>query len=173
MAAEILLVLRIVLMAIPLYLCNGLALVFGGRTPIDLNKKFLDGRPLLGKGKTFKGTISGIAFAYLGTMAISMIFPQTKIIMGVDYFYYGSLLAVGAVLGDFAGSFLKRRVRITRGKSVALLDQLDFVFGGIILGLVMMTPTIFEFGLLLAVTLLSHIIGNHFAFFARLKKVPW
>ena len=49
----ILFILRVSLMAIPLYLCNSLALVFGGKTPIDGERKFFDGRPLLGRGKTF------------------------------------------------------------------------------------------------------------------------
>ncbi len=169
----ILFVLRVSLMAIPLYLCNGLALVFGGKTPIDFGKSFFDGRPLLGKGKTLKGTFSGIALAFLAVLAISAVFPQTEAVLGASYLYYGTLLAIGAVAGDFAGSFIKRRLGIERGKSVLILDQLDFVIGGFALGLLLVTPSLLEVVFLLAFTMIWHVIGNHIAFFARIKKDPW
>lgn len=169
----ILFVLRVSLMAIPMYLCNSLALVFGGKTPIDLSKRFFDGKPMLGGGKTFKGTIAGMFFAFLGVLALSTVFPQTADVMGTSYLYYGSLLALGAVLGDFAGSFTKRRLGIERGKSVFLLDQLDFVLGGFLVGAVLMVPTLLEVVFLLAFTMLAHVIGNWIAFFARIKKNPW
>lgn len=166
-------VLRVILTAIPLYLCNGMALVFGGKTPIDQGIKFFDGKPLLGGGKTFKGTFAGLLFAFLGVLAISIAFPQTTEIMEASYLAYGTLLAIGALLGDFLGSFLKRRFSIARGRSVFLLDQLDFVIGGLALGSFMMVPTAWEIIFLLALTMIAHVIGNWIAFFARMKKVPW
>ena len=169
----ILFILRVSLMAIPLYLCNSLALVFGGKTPIDGERKFFDGRPLLGRGKTFKGSFAGISLAFIGVLAISTVFPQTNGIIGASYLYYGTLLAIGAVLGDFAGSFLKRRLGIERGKSVFMLDQLDFVLGGFAVGSIAMLPTLLELIFLLAFTMLAHVIGNWIAFFARIKKNPW
>lgn len=166
-------ILRLILMAIPLYLCNGLALVFGGKTPIDSRIKFFDGKPLLGGGKTFKGTFAGVFFAFLGVLILSILFPQTTEIMGTEYLFYGTLLGIGAVLGDFAGSFLKRRFSIARGRSVFLLDQLDFVVGGLALGAIMVIPTAWEIIFLLALTMIAHVVGNWIAFFARMKKVPW
>jgi CDP-2,3-bis-(O-geranylgeranyl)-sn-glycerol synthase len=169
----ILFVLRVSLMAIPLYLCNGLALVFGGKTPVDFGKRFFDGKPLLGGGKTVKGTFSGIFLAFLVVLALSTVFPETENVLGASYLFYGSLLAAGAVAGDFAGSFLKRRLGIARGKSVFLLDQLDFVLGGFALGLLLVVPHFLEVIFLLGFTMIWHVIGNHIAFFARIKKEPW
>jgi len=169
----ILFVLRVSLMAIPLYLCNSLALIFGGKTPIDFGKNFFDGKPLLGRGKTFKGTSSGILLAFLGVLALSTLFPQTHEIMGTNYLVYGTLLGIGAVLGDFAGSFLKRRLSVPRGKSVFWLDQLDFVLGGFALGGLLILPSLSEFVFLLAFTMIAHVLGNHIAFFTRLKRTPW
>jgi len=169
----VLFVLRVSLMAIPLYLCNGLALVFGGKSAVDLGKKFFDGRRILGQGKTFKGTLAGLFFAFLGVLAVSTVFPQTSQVIGADYVFYGVLLAVGAVLGDFGGSFLKRRLGVERGKSVFLLDQLDFVAGGFIVGAVLVVPSTLEIVFLLAFTLLIHVIGNKLAYFGRMKRVPW
>ena len=166
-------VLRVSLMAIPLYLCNSLALVFGGKTAVDFDNRFFDGKPLLGKGKTFKGTFFGIFLAFLGVLALSIVFPETNDVIGTNYVFYGTLLAIGAVLGDFAASFLKRRFGIARGKSVFLLDQLDFIVGGFAVGAILIVPTLLEFVFLLAFTMLAHVIGNHIAFFARIKKNPW
>ena len=173
MDALILFVLRVSLMAIPLYLCNGTALIFGGKTPIDLGKRFFDGRRILGGGKTFKGTIAGILFALLGLLALSVVFPQISAVMETNYLYYGTLLAAGAVLGDFAGSFLKRRLAIKRGKSIFLLDQLDFVAGGLLVGSLLVVPMLLEVIFLLAFTLLVHAVGNWVAYAARMKIVPW
>jgi CDP-2,3-bis-(O-geranylgeranyl)-sn-glycerol synthase len=169
----ILFVLRVSLMAIPLYLCNGLALVFGGKTPIDFGKKFWDGRPILGKGKTFKGTAAGLGSAFIASAALALFFPKTTAIAGANYALYGSLLCIGAVLGDFAGSFAKRRYGLERGKSVFWVDQLDFVAGGLILASLIAAPTIIEAVFLLAFTMLAHVIGNWIAFIYKMKKVPW
>jgi len=166
-------ILRISLMAIPLYVCNGLALVFGGRKHIDFGRKFFDGKPILGEGKTFKGTFAGIFFAGIASLAISTAFPQATEIMGTNYMFYGTVLGIGAVLGDFAGSFAKRRLGIERGKSVLWLDQLDFVAGGLALGLIIAMPTPLEALFLLAFTMIAHVLGNTIAFSARMKKVPW
>lgn len=161
------------LTAIPLYICNGLALVFGGKTPVDFGKNFFDGKPLLGKGKTFKGTFFGVFFAVLAAAGIWLVFPQSSGIIGASYILYGTLLALGAVAGDFAGSFLKRRLGVERGKSMFLVDQLDFVLGGYAFVLPVASPTALEIGFLCAFTLLAHVVGNKIAFVAKIKKVPW
>jgi len=166
-------VLKASLTAIPLYVCNGLALVFGGKTPIDCGKKFFDGKPLFGQGKTFKGTIFGVFFAVLATGAIWIAFPQSSEITGAPYLLYGALLALGAIAGDFAGSFLKRRLGIERGGSLFLVDQLDFVLGGYALVFLVALPTALEIIFMCAFTMLAHVIGNRLAFIAKIKKVPW
>ncbi|MFA4855130.1 MAG: CDP-2,3-bis-(O-geranylgeranyl)-sn-glycerol synthase [archaeon] len=169
----VLFVLRVSLMAIPLYLCNGFALIFGGKTPIDFGRNFFDGRRILGNGKSIKGTFAGIFFASLGVLAINVVFPQTGEILGTNYFWYGVLLAFGAILGDFAGSFLKRRLNIERGKSVFLLDQLDFVAGGLAAGALLAVPSTLEAIFLLAFTLLLHVVSNRVAYIGKIKRVPW
>ena len=166
-------VLRVSLMAIPLYLCNGFALIFGGKTPMDFGKNFFDGRRILGKGKSIKGTFAGLFFASLGALAISSVFPQAAEMLGADYFRYGILLALGAILGDFAGSFAKRRFNVASGKSVFLLDQLDFVIGGLAVGALLVVPSALEAIFLLAFTLLMHVVSNRVAYIGRIKKVPW
>lgn len=169
----VLFILRVSLMAIPLYVCNGLALLLGGKTRVDFGKNFFDGRPILGEGKTLRGSIAGIAFGFLAVALLHTVFPQTDVLIGINYVFFGTLLAVGAVLGDFAGSFVKRRSNIKRGESVLFLDQLDFVLGGFLTASILMFPSMLEIVFLLGFTMIAHVVGNHLAFFSRLKRVPW
>ncbi len=169
----ILFILRVSLMAIPLYLCNGFALIFGGKTPIDFGKNFFDGRRILGGGKSIKGTAAGLFFAFIGVLTISLVFPETGDVLGANYLAYGMLLAVGAILGDFAGSFAKRRLNVPRGKSIFLLDQLDFIIGGFAIGMILVIPSALEVVFLLAFTMIMHVISNRIAYVGKMKKVPW
>ena len=163
----------VVLVAVPIYLSNSFALILGGKTSLDFGKNFFDGKPLFGKGKTFRGTIAGIVVGSVGALAVSVFLPGFTTAIGANYFHYGFLLAIGAMLGDIVGSFIKRRINLPRGESVMLLDQLDFVAGGILLGAILFTPDVWQIAFLAVLTLLMHKLANVIAFNARLKKVPW
>ena len=91
----------------------------------------------------------------------------------INYFLYGSLLSAGAIAGDLIGSFIKRRFNIERGKPVLLLDQLDFVVIGMLIGSLIHLVSIELFLLICVITLIAHRISNFIAFKFKLKKVPW
>ncbi|MFH1664432.1 MAG: CDP-2,3-bis-(O-geranylgeranyl)-sn-glycerol synthase [archaeon] len=161
-----------ILVLVPLYVANSTAMLLGGKTPIDLNKKFFDKKPFLGKGKTFKGTIIGILAGIVAVLLVDFYF-QGKVPIISNYLLYGSLLSVGAILGDIIGSFFKRRFDIERGKPVLLLDQLDFVVIGILLGSAVHLISLQLFLLICFITLVAHKASNFIAFKFKLKKVPW
>ena len=46
------------------------------------------------------------------------------------------VLSLGSLLGDMAGSFLKRRIGVERGAKMPILDQYDFLIGAIVLVLI-------------------------------------
>ena len=161
------------LIAIPIYISNGMALVFGGHGQLDLGLNFIDHKPLFGKGKTFSGTLAGIIFGSAGSLAVMAFFPNLALVLGINYFYYGFLLASGAMAGDIFGSFLKRRVKVERGQSFFLLDQLDFILGGIGIGMLAFVPSIWHVLFLAAVTVSVHKFGNVVAFKTKMKSVPW
>ncbi|MAG21936.1 MAG: hypothetical protein CL943_01340 [Candidatus Diapherotrites archaeon] len=163
----------VILVIIPIYLSNSLALVFGGKTPIDFNKNFSDDRPIFGPGKTIRGAIAGIFFGSLTGIIVSVFIPQLTGYLPVDYVQYAILLSVGAVVGDIAASFLKRRINIERGKSVLILDQLDFLIGGLVIGGIIFVPSILQIAFLTVFTFLMHRFANNIAFLTKLKKVPW
>ncbi len=119
---------RLLVALLPALVANGSALALtraysrltGRRlTPLDMGAT-LGGRRLLGDGKTWEGLA-------LGTMAGGVAGGFLVATGVVDApLYYGLPLGLAALLGDVAGSFVKRRLGLRQGACVPLLDQLDF-----------------------------------------------
>src|SRR3989344_1069606 len=166
------LVVKMLLYLAPMYFANAAPIFLGGKTPLDLNIKFLDKKPIFGEGKTLRGTIAGVAVGSLVGAIIGILLPQYAAYFS-DYFLLAFLLALGAILGDLLASFFKRRNDIERGTEVLFLDQLDFAFGAIILGSIVYVPDFFEILIICVVTLLVHKMSNFIAYKVKLKKVPW
>lgn len=164
---------RIALVLIPMYLANATAMLLGGGIQLDLKKKFFDERELFGKGKTWRGSIAGIAAGMLGAILLFYVLNSFTLMLTQNYLFYGTLLSIGAILGDIAGSFLKRRLNIAQGKPTFPLDQLDFVFGGLLLGGIYFIPTLLELAVIVVFTVIVHKMANFIAFKIKLKKVPW
>ncbi len=165
--------LRIALYLAPMYFANSSAMLLGGKTPLDLGSRFLDGKPFLGKGKTFKGTILGIAAGTIASATIFFLFSEATLLLTANYLLLGFLLSVGAIAGDMIASFFKRRVGVQQGMEVLFLDQLDFVAGGAVLGSIVYIPSAGELLVAAIITLAAHKFSNYVAFKAKLKKVPW
>ncbi len=127
---------------LPAFLANPMAVVWGGGTPMDFGRTLRDGERLFGDGKTWRGLVGGtLSGAFLGLLlslpfslvasAASWSFGSPAVAFGVS-----AVLAFGALLGDLAGGFVKRRLRKPRGAKAPGLDQYDFVAGGLLLSLV-------------------------------------
>ena len=129
----------------PAYLSNTFAVITGGKFPIDQGKIHSDGNRILGDGKTWSGliggTIGGVVIGYLqinhGNIFID------RIANSESYNFWGGnplaiifLLAFGALLGDMAASFFKRRKKLNRGDKSPLLDMFDFIGMALFLTLV-------------------------------------
>ena len=80
--------------------------------PIDCNRTFFDGKPLLGNHKTIRGVIGSIA---AGTLFCG--FLRLPIIVGF-------FIAFLSMSGDLLTSFLKRRFGLASGAAVPVVDQL-------------------------------------------------
>jgi len=74
-------------------IANGLALVFGGGPKIDLGKNFVDGKRMLGDGKSFMGAAAGVFFGLVGVAAVQIFLPQLTAFLPINYLQYGFLLA--------------------------------------------------------------------------------
>jgi len=164
---------KILLYLAPMYFANAAPIFLGGGKPLDMNKKFLDGKPILGQGKTIKGTIAGIVIGTLVGGIIGLLLAEYTSVIFSDYLLLSFLLAFGAIAGDIVASFFKRRNNISQGTEVLFLDQLDFAFGAIIVGSIVYVPDFFEILVICVVTLLVHKVSNFVAYKVKLKKVPW
>lgn len=164
---------------LPAYVANSSAVFARGKTPIDGNGNFfLDGKPLLGKGKTVEGFIFSVL---VGTLigAFQGYISQDFYSMTV----LGFMLSVGTMVGDAAGSFLKRRFDLKRGEAAPLLDQWDFLVGAFVFGYLsylflgvgrnLALPELTVVLIILVITPILHVLTNWIAYKISLKKEPW
>ncbi|PIT84102.1 hypothetical protein COU37_04925 [Candidatus Micrarchaeota archaeon CG10_big_fil_rev_8_21_14_0_10_45_29] len=169
----------LIIFILPAYAANAAPVLLGGLYPIDAGKKFFDKRPIFGKGKTWLGIAGGMGAGLLVAALEAYLLPSTQFdIFGSKpalYLLAGALLSAGALFGDLAGSFIKRRLAIPSGKP-SFLDQLTFLFGALLFAF----P--FGFGMaleganlifLIIITYLIHRGANLAAHFIGIKKVPW
>lgn len=161
------LVIEALLFIFPAYCANAIPVITGGGLPIDLGKKFLDGKPIFGKNKTFRGFFSGLALGLTVGFIESLIFKY--------HILFGLLLSLGALFGDLAGAFVKRRLGIAPGDLLPVLDQIDFIIGAILFSI----PIPFQvpfLELVIAVITLTppiHLLTNFVAYKLGLKSNPW
>jgi predicted MPP superfamily phosphohydrolase len=80
-------------------------------TPVDLGRRFSDGRPLLGSHKTFRGVLGAVAAGALSGFILG--FP----------WWLGLEVGFLSMLGDLTSSFVKRRFGTSSGFVVPVLDQ--------------------------------------------------
>ena len=79
--------------------------------PLDFGLRFVDGRPLLGPGKTFRGVVVAVLATALGGWALG-IAPQV-----------GALIGAVSMAGDALSSFVKRRLGVAPSGRAVGLDQ--------------------------------------------------
>jgi len=179
---------------IPAYIANPMAVVFGGGTPIDYGKNFSDGRRILGDGKTIRGLVAGTAcglVAGLIQIILAPVLAASGLFGSLDIFHSSLnaytfstihvvfLMALGALFGDSAESFIKRRINLERGAMFPVADQLDFVVGAWILTYILASAWFiiyFDMRIIftvLIITPLLHITTNIIGYLLKLKKEPW
>ena len=165
---------------IPAFAANGFAPLSRGKRPIDGNKKFFDGRPIFGKGKTWEGLILSLFVATLIGIVQQYAFPylpfdQSPILLDIVPMnaYMGFILGLGAMVGDLAGSFIKRRINLPRGSPAPILDQDDFVLGALGFAALIIAVKLQWVLLLVVITPMIHLIANYIAFKIRVKNTKW
>ncbi len=156
----------------PAYVSNAAPVVavrlFRKPHPLDGGLVFIDGRRLLGDGKTvegfFAGTVSGVAAGIL----ISYFLPSLFSFMEVFF------LSVGAMVGDVFGAFIKRRFGLITGSPAPVMDQLGFLVVALALvHFVTGLPAWLDITTLIALmlfTILMHLATNTAAYLLKLKS---
>jgi len=149
----------------PAYCANGTPVLAGGGTKMDFGKNFVDGKRLFGNNKTFRGFFFGWAVG-LGVGLVECYFFGFPVLFAV-------LTPLGALLGDLAAAFLKRRLNIAPGGMLPVIDQIDFVVGAIVFSLPL---SLISWEVALAALLITppiHLFTNFCAYKLKLKKHPW
>lgn len=153
---------------LPAYCANAIPVLFGGGLPIDFGRNFIDGKPLFGAHKTFRGFLSGLLVGTLVGFAQSnlLIFQPPHVLLGF-------VLSLGALIGDLIHSFVKRRLSLPPGASFPVADQLDFVVGALFFSLFISPPSLPIAIIILIVTPPLHLLTNFIAYRLNVKKEPF
>jgi len=151
---------------LPTYCANGAPVIFGGGTPIDFGRNFVDGERILGDHKTFRGFISGLIVGTIVGAFCSYVSSKDLLAVAVP-------ASLGALLGDLVGAFVKRRLKIKPGGSLPVLDQLDFVIGAIMLVSLFSPISLPVVLIILLVTPPIHLLTNIGAYVLGLKDHYW
>ncbi|MEM0438021.1 MAG: CDP-2,3-bis-(O-geranylgeranyl)-sn-glycerol synthase [Candidatus Micrarchaeia archaeon] len=163
----------ILVFIIPPYIANAAPVVLGGGPPVDFGAVAWDKRRWLGDGKTWRGLAAGVGAGALASALLSYLLSAPWILL------MGTLASCGAMLGDLAGSFIKRRMGIERGKPSFVMDQLLFIVFALVLAapvLVHELPAVLRaesVATIMVLTYVMHRAANIAANRLGLKKVPW
>lgn len=130
------------------------------RVPMDFGLNAGDGNRLLGEGKTVLGFFAGIAAGWI----VGLLQGNASL---------GALLGLGAMTGDAAGSFVRRRMGLVRGADVPILNQLDFVVGALLFSSLERSWNIIELVAICVLTIPLHRLTNWIAYKAGIKGEPW
>ncbi len=149
----------------PAYCANAAPVIFGGGFPIDGGRLFVDGKPLFGSHKTLRGFFSGLIVGILVSFIQDNLFRYNILL--------GFTLSVGAMIGDLAESFVKRRLNLPPGSTLPVADQLDFVLGALLFSLPVSKPPLPIVLIVIIITPPIHLLTNLLAYFLGVKKRIW
>jgi CDP-2,3-bis-(O-geranylgeranyl)-sn-glycerol synthase len=155
-----------IIILLPIYCTNGAPVIFGGGRPIDSGRTLSDGQRILGDHKTIRGFASGLVVGAIVGVFESLLLSQNLLMIAI-------LASLGALLGDLAGAFAKRRLRIKPGGPLPILDQLDFAIGAIMMVAIVSNVSLGTILIVILVTPPIHLLTNVGAFALGLKSTYW
>ncbi|HMA04612.1 MAG TPA: CDP-2,3-bis-(O-geranylgeranyl)-sn-glycerol synthase [Methanomicrobiales archaeon] len=169
---------------LPAYIPNPAAVILGGGRSIDGGAVWRDGRRLFGDGKTVRGFVLGVLAGVAaggaglwvqglagGAPAWSFLPSHTPLTV--------CTFALGALLGDLAKSFVKRRLGKGQGDPWPVADQYDLVAGAFLLtallapAWLLATITLPVLVWILVLTPVLHRVTNMAGHRLGVKRVPW
>ncbi|MEM0361534.1 MAG: CDP-2,3-bis-(O-geranylgeranyl)-sn-glycerol synthase [Sulfolobales archaeon] len=174
----VVMVVRALILFLPAMVANALPVLvrvfFRNRHPIDFNKNFIDGRRVLGDGKTWEGFVLGLSGSLLLGLGYVYIFGNGLWVL------YAFFMSLGALLGDLINAFVKRRLGMRGGAPFPPFDQIDYLLGSFLIirlsGVDLLLSTSLDLQSLLiamVVSLILHPLTNFIAYLFGIKDVPW
>ncbi|MEM2108685.1 MAG: CDP-2,3-bis-(O-geranylgeranyl)-sn-glycerol synthase [Candidatus Bathyarchaeia archaeon] len=149
----------------PAYCANAAPVIAGGGQQIDFGRNFFDGKPIFGKNKTYRGFFLGLAVGVMVGIAEWKVFNYPLL--------FSIFSPLGALCGDLAGAFLKRRLGIAPGGLLPIVDQIDFVVGALLFSLPFTSISWELAAAILIITPPIHLLTNFAAYKLKMKKNPW
>lgn len=132
-----------------------------GNYPLDGGLILADGQPLLGPSKTVRGVVLSL-----------LVTTVTAVVFALPW-YVGSVIAVGAMLGDLISSFTKRRLRMPSSSQAFGLDQIPES----LLPLLLLKPWIdiatADIAILVAAFLILELVLSRVLYRLRLRERPY
>jgi CDP-2,3-bis-(O-geranylgeranyl)-sn-glycerol synthase len=147
--------------------------------PID-GGRTLFGKPIFGRNKTVRGFIAGVSTAILvgvlqyilsENFAFINNWEMTPLELN-DYLLLSALTGFGALLGDAMESLLKRQIGIAPGNAWFPFDQLDYLFGALLLSTPVIMLNFSEYLAVLAVGFALHPTATFIGYKLGLKDKP-
>ena len=127
----------------------------------------------LGSHKTVIGALSGVIVAVATAVVQGRIGWQGGIVDYQRWPVIGLLLGVGAIGGDIAKSYFKRRLGIAPGGRWVPADQLDFVIGAVALIAPLARFTLLDVATILAISFVGDLAVNQIAFRLGIRETMW
>ncbi|MBI4983205.1 CDP-archaeol synthase [Candidatus Woesearchaeota archaeon] len=129
----------------------------------------------LGAHKTWRGIIVATVIGTLTFALQKYAYTQGFISLAlIDYggfsIFLGTLLGFGAMVGDAFKSYYKRKAGIQPGYPWLPWDQLDFVIGGLLFGMLLYVPSAEVALALLLMSPLLHLMVNYIGYLLKINK---
>src|SRR3989440_3947403 len=126
-------------------------------------------RRWLGTHKTVLGFVVGVLAAMLVTFAQRGLAWSGSIVAYEEWPLLGLLFGVGAMAGDSAKSFFKRRLGVEPGRPRIPFDQLDFVLGALLLVSARVARAWSDVTTSRLLSFCAHILFNHLRYWRRAR----
>ena len=129
--------------------------------PIDCNRLFFDGRPILGASKTFRGLISALLVSVLMGSIFAIPFHTSLL--------FGAL----SMAGDMTSSFIKRRLGLVSSSMTLGLDQIPESLFPLLGWKVLLGFSIEQIIVIVVAFFLIELILSRLLFWLRIRKTPY
>lgn len=126
-----------------------------------------------GGHKTIIGFLAGVGAAVLATAVQRLIEAPFSLVSYERWVVLGLGFGVGAMAGDSAKSFFKRRIGISPGAKWVPFDQLDFAIGALALTAWHAGLGVADVLTILAMTFVGDVAINRLAYRLGIKDHPW
>jgi CDP-2,3-bis-(O-geranylgeranyl)-sn-glycerol synthase len=127
----------------------------------------------LGSHKTAVGAVGGVIVATAVALLQSRLAWRGGLVDYDRWPLVGLLLGVGAMGGDIAKSYVKRRLGIAPGSRWIPADQLDFVIGALVLIAPMARIGWLDVSLVLLISFVGDLAVNQVAFRLGVRDTAW